>query len=173
VNLHLNESEQAIAKDRVLEATHDTIYTKTEKELLKLRGTNKNLTQAFWRETLTEYKFGKGVEHLLLSRYGEEGLDTELVERLKEPYNANPAKRSTKQIDDYLSYCEELDEATFRYLLYKSVEQVGLTRTLSDELLMLILKYIARSLFNSRGNRFINSTFTNTQHGKLQLPLKS
>ena len=122
VKLHLNESEMAIATHRVLEATGDTIFTKTEKELETRMGTNTNLGPSWWAKTLTEYKFGRGVEHLLISRHpGHDLVDEQVKAAMLNPYSANPVKRSTQPVADFLSHCEELDEANFRYFLYKRI----------------------------------------------------
>ena len=143
---HLTETELEMARTRVNQ-DNVTIHDVVDKELIRVLDKNENLKPSFWSKTLEEFKFGVGIWHLLVDDANEnEPLDPELKAAVEECYSANPAKRKSLALSNFLETCESMTRRNFGWLCCKSVEQTGLLRPISDQMLNAILKFISRFL---------------------------
>ena len=144
VELHLTESELEVAGTRV-NASGRSIYETVEKRLESQQGTNHNLAPSWWSKTLEEYGFGAGVLTQLEVFFSADAeLDPTMKKAVDQPYAANPPDKKTVMLKSWLRTVDRIDDQDLHYILHRSVEQIGLSRSLSDQMLLWILRYFAR-----------------------------
>ena len=144
MRLHLTETELELSEHRVNESGH-LLLTLCIDELKSMHGSDKNLPQSWWKKTLPEFKFGSGIEALLSDRGLEDAIiSKDCLDAIAQCWCTNPAQRKVQKLRNLLKNGYVLSRAECRYCLYKSVEQIGLSRSISDQMLWEMTGYWAR-----------------------------
>ena len=145
IRAHLTANEQIWAKTQVNEEgllLADVI----DGELARTERDGGHLSPKFWTRVLDEFGFGKGEwDRLRDDSNPNQIVSVELDEGIQECYHPNPAKRKCKILLGFLESADGLTRKDMRWLWCKAVEQRGLMRCLSDQMLMAIGDYITRT----------------------------
>ena len=146
IKLHLNTQELEISAHKVNSSGYTLLHVVVEK-LRQVDQSGTNLRPAWWCGALKEFGLGNGVIELMTIDFEETAVHPKLEAAMNHCWAKNPAARKSIYLKAFLQVCKKLTRREFHYLCHKSVEQVGVLRAMSDQMLFLALKYITRFKF--------------------------
>lgn len=111
-------------------------------------GQGQHLTPSWWSQTMDSLGFGHGISGMLDGKAPADDslFDKRFKEAVGQLWKKHPADRRVAKLTSYLRTASSLGRQELQYLLDKSVEQKGLARPLSQQMVWQVALFFWRHI---------------------------